>query len=97
VIGAAKIQKTISIMQLISDTQQDEVRILALRGEIDLHFAPVLRQLLDDKAEYNCPALVLDLSAVSYIDSSGIAVILEGLRDAEKFGGIFCIGGEQTL
>lgn len=79
-------------MKLISDTQ-GEVCILALAGEIDLHFAPVLRQLLDDKSKCECPALVLDLSEVSFIDSSGIAAILVGLRDAEKFGGIFCIGG----
>jgi anti-anti-sigma regulatory factor len=38
-------------MRLISNTQDDEVCVLALAGEIDLHFAPVLRQLLEEKVK----------------------------------------------
>ena len=79
-------------MRLISDTQE-RARILALGGAIDLHFAPVLRTLLEEPSAVPRKALVLDLSEVSFIDSSGIAVIIEHLRSAARRSKAFCIGG----
>jgi anti-sigma B factor antagonist len=79
-------------MRLISDTQE-RVRVLALGGEIDLHFAPILRTLLDQRTEIPTKALVLDLSQVTFIDSSGIGVIIEHLRSATRRSNVFCIGG----
>jgi anti-sigma B factor antagonist len=79
-------------MRLISDTQE-RIRILALGSEIDLHFAPVFRALLEQQTEIPAEALVLDLSEVTYIDSSGIAVIIEHLRSATRRANTFCIGG----
>jgi anti-anti-sigma factor len=82
-------------MHLIGDTQ-DSIRVLALGGEIDLHFAPVLRTLLDEKTEVPLEALVLDLSEVPFIDSSGLAAIIEHLRKATRAGSGFCIGGMSS-
>jgi anti-sigma B factor antagonist len=79
-------------MRLISDTQA-RIRILALGGEIDLHFAPVFRTLLEQQTEVPTEALVLDLSEVTFIDSSGIAVIIGHLRSATRRAHAFCIGG----
>jgi anti-sigma B factor antagonist len=79
-------------MRLISDTQE-RARILALGGEIDLHFAPVFRTLLEEPTGVPAEALVLDLSEVSFIDSSGIAVIIEQLRSATRRSKAFYIGG----
>jgi anti-sigma B factor antagonist len=79
-------------MRLLSDTQE-RVRILALGGEIDLHFAPVFRTLLEQQTEVPAEALVLDLSEVTFIDSTGIAVIIEHLRSATRRANAFCIGG----
>lgn len=79
-------------MRLLSDTG-DQIRILALGGEIDVHFAPVLRALLAEKREKAAKALVLDLSEVGFIDSSGIAVIIAHLRTATQLGVKFVIGG----
>jgi anti-sigma B factor antagonist len=77
---------------LISDVQE-RVRILALGGEIDLHFARVFRSLLEQPTDAPTEALVLDLSQVTFIDSSGIAVIIEHLRSTTRRSNIFCIGG----
>lgn len=67
--------------------------MLALAGEIDLHFAPVFRALLQQPTKIPSEALVLDLSEVTFIDSSGIAVIIEHLRSATRHSNFFCIGG----
>lgn len=79
-------------MRLISDTQE-RVRVLALAGEIDLHFAPVFRALLEQPTEVPAEALVLDLADVTFLDSSGIAVIIGHLRSATRRASTFCIGG----
>jgi anti-sigma B factor antagonist len=72
------------------DRQTD---VLELGGEIDLHYAPVLRTLLTAKANCQCASLLLDMSGVRFIDSSGLAVLIEYLRMAANFGGRFCIAG----
>src|SRR5258708_26747334 len=64
---------------------------LPLEGQIDLNVAAKvadsLAQLIKDK-----PArLVVDLSGVNYIDSSGLAVLINGMRDMEDFGGIIIL------
>ena len=58
-----------------------------------MHFGATLRGLLQLKASQKRPALLLDLSHVDFIDSVGVAAILEYLRDASDSGARFCIGG----
>jgi anti-sigma B factor antagonist len=71
----------------------DGIDVFALQGDIDLHYAPVLRSRLQTKIEARTPTLVLDLSKVDYIDSNGLATIMEYFRDAAKYGGILCMAG----
>lgn len=77
----------------LHEYRENNVDVLELKGEIDMHFAPVLRRLLLGKRAVHCPALLLDLTAVEFIDSSGLAVILEYVRDTAAYDGYFCIGG----
>jgi anti-sigma B factor antagonist len=57
--------------------------IVALEGEIDLEQAGSVRRALLDSLKQGKDILV-DLSKVSYIDSSGIASLVEGLQVARK-------------
>jgi anti-sigma B factor antagonist len=75
----------------LHESRDRDVAIFHLEDEIDLHYAPTLRALFQAKADQRCPALVVDLSGVPFIDSTGIAVLLEYLRDATEFGGRFCL------
>jgi anti-sigma B factor antagonist len=75
----------------LHESRQGNVDVFHLEGEIDLHYAPALRALFQAKASQRCPALVVDLTGVPFIDSTGIAVLLEYLRDASGFGGKFCL------
>ncbi len=77
----------------LREYKEGPVDVLELEGEIDMHFAPVLRRLLSGKRDTQCPALLLDLSKVEFIDSTGLAVILAHLRDTAAYNGRFCIGG----
>src|SRR5215475_5571720 len=57
--------------------------VVALEGEIDLEHAGTVRRALLDSLKKGRHVLV-DLSLVTYIDSSGIASLVEGLQVARK-------------
>ena len=58
-------------------------KILQLEGEVDLSCSPEARKEILDvlKAGHH---LLVDLSAVTYIDSSGVASLVEGYQVAKK-------------
>jgi anti-sigma B factor antagonist len=71
----------------------DSSNILPLEGEIDLHVSTgVAASLMTIIAEQ--PArVVVDLAGVSYIDSSGLAVLIQAMQNVEDYGGTFTLAG----
>jgi anti-sigma B factor antagonist len=57
--------------------------IVSLSGEIDLHTSPQARKLILGCLNEGRPTLV-DLHAVAYIDSSGVASLVEGFQLARQ-------------
>ena len=72
----------------------DDVAILEAEGELDLSSAPELRGPLFNRVEGGL-RIVLDLSKVSFIDSSGIAVLVQAYRASN--GGQPSNGSGPTL
>jgi anti-sigma B factor antagonist len=70
-------------MTVSSITEQSGRIVVALTGEIDMENAPQVRRALLDNLKQKRDILV-DLSQVTYIDSSGIASLIEGLQAARK-------------
>lgn len=66
-------------------TEQGGALIVALKGEIDLQTSPQARQVLLEAVGKGQLVLV-DLAGVSYIDSSGVASMVEALQAARKVG-----------
>lgn len=63
--------------------REDGAVILAVRGEIDLRTAPELRAHLDDTmAESDGRPCVIDLTAVTFMGSPGLATLLEATARA---------------
>ncbi|MEY2487842.1 MAG: anti-sigma factor antagonist [Verrucomicrobiota bacterium] len=75
----------------LKERKENEVEVFVLEGEIDLHHSLSLRSLLQSKVKAACPALILDLAGVNYIDSSGLAAIMEYMRDAALRKSILCL------
>lgn len=74
--------------QLLSISTQaaaDGSITIAACGEVDLSTADVLRSSLSDGAQVACE-LTVDLSAVSFIDSTGLRVLLEADAAARSNG-----------
>src|SRR5262245_26166778 len=64
----------------------------SLRGEIDLHSSPFLRDaLLAAIGKHRFTRLILNLSQVPYMDSSAIAVLVEILQKVKRGGGKICL------
>ncbi len=61
--------------------------IVFVRGEIHLSTAPRFWERLNGVIESGKTLLVLDLSAVEFIDSTGLSVLLNGLRLVNQRGG----------
>jgi len=75
--------------------QTEHPNVLPLEGEIDLHVSPRISASLSAMIESKPATMVVDLSKVTYIDSSGLAVLIEGMQNVEGYGGKFALAGVQ--
>lgn len=74
---------------------EEPSNIIRLDGEIDLHVSPRVADQLSTVINRKPSRLVVDLSDVSYLDSSGLAVLIEAMQKVEKYGGKFALVGIQ--
>lgn len=72
--------------------EQDAYAIIKVRGDVDLYSSPDLRVLLVKTIpKTHCETIAVDLSGVSYMDSSGVATLVEGLQRCAKQKKKFCL------
>jgi anti-sigma B factor antagonist len=65
---------------LVDESLDSGTHLIALRGEIDVHSAPRLGSRLFGLVEDGTSRVIVDLSDVTFIDSTGIGVLLNALR-----------------
>ncbi len=59
-----------------------------LNGEIDHHTAAAIRKAIDDETDRLLPKiLVLDFSSVTFMDSSGVGLVMGRYRNVSAHGG----------
>ena len=63
---------------------QYEVR---LRGELDMSTAPQLREQLQRLPDDEAPRVTVDLSDLAFVDSTGLSVLITGLKHLRAHGG----------
>ena len=79
-----------------SVTEEHDRLVVKLDGDVDLEHSPAVRTTLLDCVRRDKDVLV-DLSAVDYIDSSGIASLVEALQAANRQGtgfGLIVVAGQ---
>lgn len=75
----------------------DKITIFDISGDIDLATSPQLRKaVLRELRELRMPRVVLNLKKVRYIDSSGVASLVEGLKASRDVGSRFVLFGLNT-
>ncbi|MEO6083967.1 MAG: STAS domain-containing protein [Umezawaea sp.] len=80
-----------------TEVGSDDVAVLALSGEIDAATAGATRARTLAAIDAHPAALVLDLSAVDFFGSNGIAIVLETAQRAELRGIRFVVVADRHL
>lgn len=72
----------------------DDILVVTVTGELDHHFAAGLREEIDEAMDaFHCRNLVMDLEKVTFMDSSGIGVVLGRYNRISKRSGRLIITG----
>lgn len=68
----------------------DGTTVVSVRGEVDLVSADQLRRVLDEALQ-DSARVTLDLTELTFIDSSGLSALVEAHRKARDAGGTFTL------
>ena len=66
---------------------KDGIEVIDVQGEIDMYTAPRLRELLIDLVSQGSYQLVVNLDKVGFLDSTGLAVLVGGLKRVRAHDG----------
>jgi anti-sigma B factor antagonist len=66
---------------------KDGIEVIDVRGEIDIYTAPRLRELLIDLVSKNNYQLVVNMDKVEFLDSTGLGVLVGGLKRVRAHDG----------
>jgi anti-anti-sigma factor len=68
----------------IREEDDGATQVLSINGELDLGTAPVLARRVDERLVAKPTTLTLDLSALTFMDSSGLRLLIELNERAER-------------
>jgi anti-sigma B factor antagonist len=76
-------------MNLRVETQSPRpgVAVIALAGEVDVYTSPRVKQEIVNLLNSDTTRMVVDLSAVEYLDSTGLGVLIGGLKRTRERDG----------
>lgn len=65
--------------------------VIKLAGEVDMSHSPSVHQTLVEVLENRPARLIIDLTEVTYMDSSGVGTLVDALRRVRVSGGKLCL------
>jgi anti-sigma B factor antagonist len=80
-------------MQIDATEPRDGVAVLRLEGRLNMVSAAQLKKAVNDSVDGGVARVVVDLGAVSFMDSSGLGALIAGLENARQQGGDLRITG----
>jgi anti-sigma B factor antagonist len=69
-----------SVELTVSSRQEGEHTVISVSGEIDVYTAPSLRERLNDLVASGHYDLIVDMAQVEFLDSTGLGVLVGGLK-----------------
>lgn len=83
---------------VLESRREGDAVVVSARGEVTVFSSPALRELIRKTAEGRPPKVVIDLKETTYIDSSGVATLVEALQTVSRFKGkLFLAGMNQRV
>lgn len=74
-------------LNVVEEDVDEHTHVLALRGELDVATVPRLADPLRVAIAAGKTAVVIDLGELTFLDSTGLMVLLNGLRRVVRQGG----------
>lgn len=74
-------------MLSVNTKKDGEIEIVEVEGDVDLYSSPQLRNVLIELTKDESRAILVDLGNVRYMDSSGVATLVEALQQVGKYSG----------
>lgn len=81
----------------ISVEKMNDISIFSLTGRLDTLSSPSLKEALDPVVNGQSPKIVMDFSELSFISSSGLRILLEANKMANKNQGKLILCALQTI
>ena len=75
---------------------KDGIEVVGVEGEIDIYTAPRLRELLIDLVSQNNYQIVVNLEKVGFLDSTGLGVLVGGLKRVRAHDGSLDLIGSRA-
>jgi anti-sigma B factor antagonist len=66
--------------EINSRTVDDRTAVVAPVGEVDLHTAPEIKRRIAELSDQGYTQIVVDLSRINYLDSTGLGVLVGALK-----------------
>lgn len=71
----------------LDDRVDTDRTVVVVTGEVDVYTAPTLREHLNAKIAEGATDMVVDLNGVSFMDSTGLGVLIGGLKRVRQSDG----------
>ncbi|MCV2394906.1 STAS domain-containing protein [Actinotalea sp. M2MS4P-6] len=71
----------------VTSRESGDRTVIDVKGEIDVYTAPVLREEISNLVDAEHTTIVVDLTQVSFMDSTGLGVLVGALKKVRTLGG----------
>lgn len=72
----------------VSSTPADSIPIVTVSGEVDVYSAPALKDKVVELVGSGHQTLIVDLGGVTFLDSTGLGVLVEARTATAEAGGL---------
>ncbi|MCF6411806.1 STAS domain-containing protein [Pseudalkalibacillus salsuginis] len=80
-------------LQIQKKDTDDHIDELVLIGEVDAYTAPKLKETLLEAAQKQGQKIIVNLSGVQYMDSTGLGVFVGALKSSQQSGSTLTLTG----
>jgi anti-sigma B factor antagonist len=80
-------------MRIEVEERKPRIYVVVLDGDVDMSTSPEVRRAMVPIFQQGVAHVIVDLSGVSYMDSSGIATLIEGFQRSQQKGIRFTLAG----
>jgi anti-sigma B factor antagonist len=77
----------VSVEISVSRTKAGDIPIVAVSGEVDVYSAPALKDNITELLQSGVTTLIVDLSGVAFLDSTGLGALVEARAATSDAGG----------